>query len=126
MAERITKSWGWEIIFYNGEYCSKLLVYSKPIASSLHYHNKKHETFYIVDGLFEVEIEGQTRFMNRGDHVVIPPGTRHRVRALPRPWFGRRDRGRGAQFLHNAVSVIAESSSHDDPNDCVRLVPSET
>jgi mannose-6-phosphate isomerase-like protein (cupin superfamily) len=113
MAERITKSWGWEIIFYNGEYCSKLLVYSKPIASSLHYHNKKHETFYIVDGSFEVEIEGQTRIMYPGDHVVIPPGTRHRVRARPRPW-------------NNLESVIAESSSHDDPNDCVRLVPSET
>ena len=122
MAERITKSWGWEIIFYNGEYCSKLLVYSKPIASSLHYHNKKHETFYIVDGLFEVEIEGQTRLMNRGDHVVIPPGTRHRVRALPRPWFGQEVDGLG----DDAVSVIAESSSHDDPHDCVRLVPSET
>ena len=111
MAQRVEKSWGFETIFYNGEYCSKLLVYLKPIASSLHYHPKKHETFYIIDGVFEVEIEGDKRTMYPGDHVVIPPGTKHRVRALPR--FTR------------VASVIAEASTHDDPEDCVRLEPSE-
>jgi mannose-6-phosphate isomerase len=108
----INKSWGFEKLLYNGEYCSKLLIYTKPIASSLHYHVKKHETFYIVDGSFLVEIDGDVRAMHPGDHVVIPPGTKHRVSALPR--------------LENVAGVIVESSTHDDPEDCVRLIPSET
>ena len=107
MAERVEKSWGYEVVLHNGDYCSKLLVYTKGTASSLHYHPKKHETFYVAEGAFDIEIDGVKRRMYPGDYAVIDPGTSHRVRSL------------------NTYGLIVESSTHDDPEDCVRIVPSE-
>lgn len=105
---RIEKSWGYEQVIHNGDYCCKKLVYTKPIASSLHYHNDKHETFTVMNGIFSVTIdEDDSKVMTQGDTVVIPPRTRHRVRCI-------------------SPGTIIESSTHDYPQDCVRLVPSET
>ncbi len=112
----IEKSWGHEEILVNGAYCMKLLVYTRTIASSLHYHVRKHETFFVSSGLFRLEHgveleEGALRSysieeLKPGDHVVLPPLTLHRLRCL-RP------------------GVIVEASTHDDPEDCVRLIASE-
>lgn len=104
---RTEKSWGYEQLLHNGDYCAKLLVYNRTIASSLHYHVTKQETFYIARGCFEVEVGGLKMDLLPGEYVTIPAGTPHRVRCLE-------------------LGVIVESSTHDDPNDCVRLVPSET
>jgi|HubBroStandDraft_5_1064220.scaffolds.fasta_scaffold469811_1 quercetin dioxygenase-like cupin family protein len=103
----IEKSWGYENIIYNDEYCVKELVYTKTIASSLHYHPLKHETFYCVSGVFHVELPGEVRHLTAGQYVVIPANTPHRVRCT-------------------VPGLILESSTHDDPEDCVRLIPSET
>ena len=104
---RIEKSWGHEQIVHNGDYCCKLLVYTRPIASSLHYHPIKHETFFVHSGKFTLEMAGRTRPLAPGDYVVIPPNTPHRVRCIE-------------------PGTIVEASTHDDPQDCVRLEPSET
>jgi len=107
---RVEKSWGYEEILQNGAggYCMKLLVYTRPIASSYHYHEHKHETFYIASGWFEVELDGgRAQVMGPYQHVVIPPEMRHRVRCT-------------------VPGTIVEASSFDDPNDCIRLIPSET
>lgn len=105
----IRKSWGHEEIIYNGAYCSKKLVYEHPVASSLHYHNYKHECFVVMSGFFSVFVESVGRdwvSMYPGDSVIIPERTKHRIRCLE-------------------PGVILESSTHDDPLDCFRLVPSE-
>lgn len=105
---RVEKSWGYEHIIMNDGYCCKLLVYTRPgIASSLHYHERKHETFVVGSGVFEVEKHGEKRVMNAGQAIIMAQGVHHRVRCIE-PGF------------------IVEASTHDDPNDCVRLVPSET
>jgi mannose-6-phosphate isomerase-like protein (cupin superfamily) len=112
----VEKSWGHEEILANGAYCMKLLVYTRTIASSLHYHERKHETFYVASGAFKLEFgqqleEGvrayEIRVLKPGDHLVLPPLTIHRLRCL-------------------APGTVVEASSHDDPNDCVRLEPSES
>jgi mannose-6-phosphate isomerase-like protein (cupin superfamily) len=103
---RVEKSWGYEEILHNGTYCLKLLVYTKPLASSLHYHIDKHETFYIASGAFQVDTIGDSRRMGLGEFVVIPPNHPHRVRCIE-------------------PGTIVEGSSFDDPRDCVRLIPSE-
>jgi quercetin dioxygenase-like cupin family protein len=107
---RIEKSWGYEEIIENGFYCCKLLVYTKPIASSMHYHERKHETFVVQDGLFSLRVQPYSlewRFMEQGDYVVLPPGTVHQLRC-------------------HSPGTIVEASTHDDPEDCIRLLPSET
>ena len=104
---RVEKSWGYEEIIHNGDYCCKLLVYTRQIASSYHYHERKHETFYVSEGYFHLEQDGEFRYLKRGDFVVIPPSSKHRVICV-------------------REGIIVESSTHDDPADCVRLIPSES
>ena len=120
MLETIKKSWGREELIYNDLYCCKLLVYSRPgIASSLHYHKQKTETFVVTSGLFMIEImpvsedggadraEGKTEKYEPGDSITLPPLTAHRVRCIK-------------------PGVLVEASTHDSAEDCVRLEPSET
>lgn len=105
----VDKSWGREEIIHNGDYCCKLLVYTERKFSSKHYHRKKHETFYVVSGKFVIqigEIAPCVRILAPGDTVVLEPGIVHRLRCL-------------------SPGTIVESSTHDDPDDCVRLIPSE-
>jgi len=106
---RIEKSWGYELILENDQYCMKLLVYTRPVASSLHYHPKKRETFYVTSGLFEIDHgeQGNAMTYRPGMHLTIPAGLAHRVRCLE-------------------PGTIVEASTHDDSEDCVRLVPSES
>lgn len=100
------KNWGHELLIHNKQYCCKLLVYEKNIASSLHYHERKHETFVVLSGEFIVSRIGHTVQMGPGDKLVIPPMTPHRVRCVK-------------------PGTIVEASTYDDPSDCIRLSPSE-
>lgn len=107
---RVDKSWGWEEVLTNGDYCCKKLVYTRPTYSSMHYHNDKHETFVVATGRFIIE-SGTTEKLNPrtavpGFSIVLPPKTVHRITCLE-PGF------------------IVEASTHDRPEDCVRIVPSE-
>ena len=106
---RVEKSWGHEELIFAGAYCMKLLVYERQIASSLHYHDHKHESFYVASGLFELDdgISDEPVVMSPGCRVVLPPGTRHRLRCIQ-------------------PGVVVEASTADSPEDCVRLVPSES
>jgi hypothetical protein len=112
--QRIPKMWGHEIILKNDSYCCKLLVYDGVRTSSQHYHETKHETFVVVKGLFDIEwymldapaTKGAQRF-GPGAALVLEPRTVHLVRCLD-PSGG----------------MLVEASTHDDPNDCVRLAPS--
>jgi len=106
VVERVDKSWGHELLIHNKSYCMKLLVYEKPIASSLHFHELKHECFYVSSGHFMLEMQGKTLELKAGSHAIIPSGRCHRLRCL-------------------VPGTVVEASSHDDPEDCVRLIPSE-
>lgn len=110
---RVDKKWGHEVIFHNEGYCAKLLVYTKPVASSKHYHEHKHETFVVASGRFYIEWEmlddptcKGAREFKAGGCLVLEPRTVHHVRCIE-------------------PGIIVEASSEDDPNDCVRLIPSE-
>jgi quercetin dioxygenase-like cupin family protein len=113
MSERIEKDWGHEIIVHADErYTCKHLVYTEPgQASSLHYHRNKHECFTVANGVFELEVgDAAPTLLVRGEFVVLPPGMKHRLRFM---------------WARTGAGLIVESSSFDDPLDCVRLVPSE-
>ncbi len=80
-AENITpKPWGYEELIYNspGKYCVKLLVYNlRGIASSLHYHEKKEETFHVLHGKVDLVLDGVPRTCEPGDVVTVERGVRH-------------------------------------------------
>lgn len=95
----VLKSWGREEIFVESPYCVKKLVYEhEGIASSLHYHEHKHETFTILEGLFEISTRRPSpkgaeilhrRYFSAGEVIEIPPGTQHQV-----CWLGQSEQGR--------------------------------
>jgi mannose-6-phosphate isomerase-like protein (cupin superfamily) len=49
--ERHNHIWGYELWIENNEkYCNKLLILHKGFESSWHYHERKDETFVILEG----------------------------------------------------------------------------
>jgi mannose-6-phosphate isomerase-like protein (cupin superfamily) len=110
----IPKMWGKEVILVDDSYCVKLLKYDGVRTSSKHYHERKHETFAVLTGEFDIEwypldnpgTQKTQRFFP-GMCLVLPPFTVHRLTCVS-PKGG----------------TIFEASSHEDPDDCVRLEPS--
>jgi mannose-6-phosphate isomerase-like protein (cupin superfamily) len=92
----IQKGWGKEIIFtppstmfHYFQYCGKILSFEKVGAEgSMHFHAKKHETFYIHSGRFKLKYiltttaEEKEVELTAGDVVVIPPNNPHKVICL--------------------------------------------
>lgn len=44
-----------------------------------HYHLKTEEIYYITHGTGRIRIEGETRDVNPGDAIAIPPGQKHKL-----------------------------------------------
>ena len=47
-----------------------------------HCHKEHAETFYVLDGQVEWTVAGETRVLNPGDALYVPPNTVHSVRVL--------------------------------------------
>lgn len=83
----VPKGWGKELWIHNDEkYCGKVLILNKGKRCSLHFHLKKHETFYISKGLVQMEIveneDKKILIMRPGDALEIPPGLKHRFTGI--------------------------------------------
>ena len=55
----VDKDWGQEIWLVNNEhenYCGKILFIKKGHSTSMHFHAKKHESFYILEGELNIEL----------------------------------------------------------------------
>lgn len=84
----VEKGWGRELWIHNDDkYCGKVLVLQKGRQCSLHFHVKKHETFYVAKGLVQMELIAKdgtktTLTMHAGDALEIPQGLIHRFTGL--------------------------------------------
>ncbi len=82
------KGWGYEIWIHNSpQYCGKLLTIIKGRKTSLHYHAKKRETFYVNSGSIWVRVINtggiESEFdMSQGDVFEVPPGLVHQFGGL--------------------------------------------
>lgn len=55
----VNKEWGHEIWLANNEhenYCGKILFIKKGYSTSMHFHAKKHESFYVLEGQLDMDI----------------------------------------------------------------------
>src|SRR6185312_16328270 len=103
---RVDKVWGFEQIICNTPlYCSKFLHVKPGMQCSLHYHEIKDETFYVLDGQCDIRLGRDTISLQAGQTVHVPPNTVHR--------FGSKD-----------GCVLVETSTHHSDADTVRLIPS--
>ena len=63
-------------------YCGKFIFMFKGQVCPMHFHRKKHETFFIVKGTIRMELPDGGIIMKQGDHRPISQGIKHRFTAL--------------------------------------------
>jgi len=61
----------------NREYCKKILVQLPGQRHPAHYHKKKEETFQLLSGNLEIDMEGRRKTLYPGDIAVVPRGVWH-------------------------------------------------
>jgi mannose-6-phosphate isomerase-like protein (cupin superfamily) len=85
---KIEKPWGYEeLIETNEKYTLKKIMMSQGHRCSLQYHNKKHETFFVLSGKLKFIYGADPQFLTYkillpGDSFVIPPKLIHRMEGL--------------------------------------------
>ena len=47
-----------------------------------HYHPRAEEIYYVLRGRGLMTLQGERREVRPGDGILIPPGTRHRIRNI--------------------------------------------
>jgi mannose-6-phosphate isomerase-like protein (cupin superfamily) len=118
--KKVTKLWGMEFWIANNDlYCGKLLTLNSGFQSSLHYHKKKTETFYVVSGEMKLEYvddngEITSEIIRSGGIVDIPPMLAHRF-SVPAQYDGSM-----ATFCN-----FIEISTHHDDDDSYRIEESK-
>lgn len=65
----------------NREYAKKIIVQLAGQWNPVHYHKKKDETFQVLAGTLEVELEGRLRRLEPGDTLWVPRGIWHGFRS---------------------------------------------
>ena len=87
----VEKRWGSELWTANDsvhDYCGKILHIKEGHSTSMHYHEKKHETFHILEGTLKVEYinttEGTLNSINvcEGESMKLPVLTPHKLYAF--------------------------------------------
>ncbi len=61
----------------NREYCKKLVILLPGQAHPSHYHRRKEETFQVLYGELDLELQGTERRMRPGDIQLVPRGEVH-------------------------------------------------
>lgn len=84
--EVIDKSWGREIPLCHIHdednslyYGSKALIFEEKQSGSEHYHERKHETFRIIEGTGVIFLDEDTIVYKPQDIIIIPPNQRHLI-----------------------------------------------
>ena len=111
----VKKVWGHEEwIVNNAKYCGKKLVLSKGYRCSIHRHDIKEETFYILSGkvLMESDFEGvkESRLMTPGDILHVKVGMWHRFTGIE-----------GSQIMEFSTFHRDEDSIRKEPSGKVDL-----
>lgn len=106
----VEKKWGFEIhVLNNDMYCFKYLVIYAGHRLGNHYHLKKNETFCVLHGdcelIFDYATSNQQKIrLKDGDTQFVEAGCAHTV-------FAEKN------------TIIIEISTHDSPEDSIRLEP---
>ena len=98
---------------FNREYAKKVIVQLPGQRNPLHYHKRKDETFHVLHGILNVEIEGNQRTLHPGDTLWVPRGILHGF-----------DTETGAIFEEISTHSDREDSFYNDP--VIAAIPPES
>lgn len=82
---RIGETEWWIVNDTDNRYCGKFLFMFEGQRCPLHYHRMKDETFYMVRGIVEMEVDGEVFRMQPGSVFKMKPGMNHTFAALEGP-----------------------------------------
>ena len=94
MVKQVDKDWGHEIWLANNEeenYCGKILYIKEGKSTSMHFHAKKHESFYILEGTLCIHIvdtnttEITPHYIKQGERFVMDRLVPHKLEAHDGP-----------------------------------------
>ena len=111
--KRTPTGWGNELEVHNGDgYCGRILTVAEGKKSSYHYHLKKNETFYVLDGTLEIDLSfdlhSKSTVLQKGECIDIPRYVLHR-------------------FKGKTAAVVLEISTYDGgEDDIVRCRPGDS
>jgi D-lyxose ketol-isomerase len=83
--ENVGETEFWIVNDTTNNYCGKFLFMFDGQRCPLHYHNIKDETFFIVRGDVEMEVDGETFVLHPGEVFKMAPGMNHTFRAVGGP-----------------------------------------
>jgi N-acetylneuraminate synthase len=61
----------------NRQYCKKLIIQLPGQRNPSHFHKLKEETFNVLFGQLELELDGQRRTLRPGERILVQPGVWH-------------------------------------------------
>jgi N-acetylneuraminate synthase len=96
----------------NREYCKKLIIQLPRQKHPYHYHKKKEETFQLLHGDLEVELEGHKTKLISGDIFLVKPNQWHKFHTLD-----------GAIFEEVSTTHYDDDSIYEDEK--IALLPRE-
>jgi mannose-6-phosphate isomerase-like protein (cupin superfamily) len=89
IVKTVPKGWGEEVwVVNNDKYCGKILNFKAGAKFSDHFHVKKTETFFVVEGELSIKTidlenaEQRVQIIKTGDVVDIPPLCPHQITAI--------------------------------------------
>ncbi len=62
----------------NREYCKKILIQIPGQSHPFHFHKRKEETFQVLWGVMNINIDGREKKLFPGDTALVLPGTWHK------------------------------------------------
>ncbi|RPI03364.1 MAG: D-lyxose/D-mannose family sugar isomerase [Calditrichaeota bacterium] len=63
-------------------YCGKFMFMFAGQTCPMHFHRKKHETFFIVKGRVDMELAGKRFTLSQGDRLIVDQFARHQFTAI--------------------------------------------
>jgi N-acetylneuraminate synthase len=97
----------------NRKYCKKLIIQLPRQKHSYHYHRQKEETFQLLHGDLDVELEGKRIKLQPGDTILVRQGEWHKFHTLD-----------GAIFEEVSTTHYNEDSFYEDER--IERLPRET
>jgi mannose-6-phosphate isomerase-like protein (cupin superfamily) len=77
------KPWGGEIMCVDAEkYSARIIILKEKEQSQYGYNKHRDKTFFVLQGVVNLVVEGKNKLLNEHDDYHVPPKLMHKLVAL--------------------------------------------